>query len=138
MPDRTPRPNSIDRPGAEVPSKFRSVENRIVALIVYAIFHATSDMLRVGQRGRIMFFSRKQASNTQRNVVEVVAWNNDACQKLAGLERFNVTVTSIARTVTTGKMREHPISFEVYGIMSYPIYIIVQLGFREALWHVSS
>jgi hypothetical protein len=66
-----------------------------------------------------------------------VPWDDKTCEKLAGSDRFNVMVTSITRTVTSGKMQQETIttpraiSFEVHGLIIHPKYIIVQFEFSE-------
>jgi hypothetical protein len=82
-----------------------------------------------------MFFNRKKGSTP--SAFGPVAWDDETCEKIAGSNRFNVTVTSITRTVVSGKMEEitvtthNPVTFEVHGIMTYPKYIVVKFEFGE-------
>jgi hypothetical protein len=84
-----------------------------------------------------MFFSQKKSLAARSSVIGPLPWDDKTCEKLAGSDRFNVMVTSITRTVTSGRMQEEivttarDISFEVHGLIIHPKYIIVQFEFSE-------
>src|SRR5262245_50596646 len=80
-------------------------------------------------------FGWKKRSPARSGVIGPVPWDDDTCRKIAGTDRFDVTVTSVTRRVLSGKTQEEiistprPLSFEAHGIMSYPKYITVQFEF---------
>ena len=83
-----------------------------------------------------MFF-RKKHSTSRSGAIGPVPWDDATCEKLAGLDRLNVMLTSITRTVMSGTYRgkddiaPQPLSFEAHGIMTYPKYIVVDFQFSE-------
>jgi hypothetical protein len=67
-------------------------------------------------------------------LIHGVPWDDKTTQWFAQAKRFEVMVTSINRTKTTGRRRhdadEHrPLSFEVAGLLTFPKFILVNITF---------
>ena len=83
-----------------------------------------------------MLFGRKKGSTAQSSSVGPDPWDDVTCGKLAEGDSFDVRITQVIRTVTSGVYREgdlggNGVSLEAHGIISWPKYIACHVAFEN-------